>query len=75
MTRKLDILGTDAARRTVSRAEQQLQEQLDGIYNRARADAAPIIARLVELRTLRPPEPLVICLKCHGLVPCGCEVV
>lgn len=59
---------------TAEQLEQQLQEQLDGIYNRARADAAPIIARLVELRNLRPMEPLVICLKCHGLLPCGCGV-
>lgn len=38
--------------------ETQLREQIRAIYERAQAEAGPLIAKLVELENLKPPQSL-----------------
>ena len=47
--------------------EQKLKEQLREIEQRAKREAAPIIARLIELERLKPPATA----ECYTCIVCG----
>lgn len=57
----------------LERLERELHERLREINERAKLEAAPILAKLAELEALRPMAPIVLhtCLKCGSLCSPG----